>query len=136
MNAAIAAFPGRTTSREQDAVVLARRGDERALMDVFDAVIYDVYSYAYVETGNVEQAEHIADAAAESITWVVRSRGVTSTDQVRQRLLASAARGVEALRAAEVRSEKLQSLRANMRHAFFAGAALFAAGYGVIAGLA
>jgi hypothetical protein len=135
MNAALATFPGRTTAREQDAVVLARRGDERALVDVFDAVIYDVYSYAYLETGSVEHAERIADAASESLVWIVRDRGVTSTDQVRQRLLASAARRVEALRAAEFRTEKLQSMRAYVRHAFLAGVAAFAAGYGVILGL-
>jgi hypothetical protein len=135
MNAAIATFSGRTAAREEDAVLRARRGDERALMDVFDAVIYDVYSYAYIETGSVEEAERIADAAGETLAWVVRDRGVTSTEQVRQRLIASAARRIEALRASEMRSEKMQNLRANLRHAFLTGAALFAAGYCVIAGL-
>nr|ART36873.1 D184 [uncultured bacterium] len=133
MNAAIATIgiagsQGSVSSRslgyEFDLLARARGGDERALIDIFDAVIYDVYSFAYLETGKVDQAERIADATGAELAWIVRSREVVGLSDVRERLLNSAANKVAQYRASEAREKALGDIRASFRHLFLAGSAL------------
>lgn len=130
MNAAVVTIGNRTLNREVELLNRARGGDESALIDIFDAVIYDVYSYAYLETGKVNEAERIADATGSELAWIVRGHDVFTLAEVRERLLASAERKVESYRAGEARNKALGNIRANLRHMFFAGSATLSVVYG------
>src|SRR5688500_11775297 len=107
MNAAVVTIGSRTLNREVELLNRARGGDESALIDIFDAVIYDVYSYAFLETGKVHEAGRIADATGSELAWIVRGHDVFSLAEVRERLLQSAARKVDSYRASEARSKAL-----------------------------
>jgi len=143
MNAAIAtigisrsknATSSPSRGREVNLIARARGGDERALIDIFDAVIYDVYSYAYLETGKVQEAERIADAAGSELAWIIRGRDVFTLADVRERLLRSAATRVERYQAARTRDRAMGDVRANLRHLFLAGSAALSIVYaGVLA---
>lgn len=122
--AAIVTIGNRALNREVELLDRARGGDERALVDIFDAVIYDVYSYAYLETGSVAEAERIADATGAELAWIIRGRDVFSFAEVRERLLASAARKVESYKSSVERRQKLGDIRALFRHLFLIGSAM------------
>lgn len=126
MNAAVVTIgsAGRALGRENDLLNRARGGDEDALINIFDAVIYDVYSYAYLETGKVDEAERIADATGSELAWIVRSREVVGLNDVRERMLASAANKVAGYRAGQARRQALGDIRSYFRHFFLAGAAM------------
>ena len=129
MNAAVVTIGNRTLDREVELLNRARGGDESALIDIFDAVIYDVYSYAYIETGKVQEAERIADATGSELAWIVRGHDVFSLSEVRERLLDSAGRKVETYRAGLARNKALGDIRANLRHMFLAGSAMLSVVY-------
>jgi hypothetical protein len=134
MNATVVTVGSRSLSGELELLNRARGGDESALIEVFDAVIYDVYSYAYLETGKVQEAERIADATGSELAWIVRGRNVLGLAEVRERLLQSAARKVESYRASQARNKALGGIRANLRHMFLAGTAMLSVVYtGVLA---
>jgi hypothetical protein len=124
MNAAVVTIGSRSLNREVELLNRARGGDERALIDIFDAVIYDVYSYAYLETGKVNEAERIADATGSELAWIVRGHDVFTLAEVRDRLLASAERKVESYRGSLERNRKLGDIRASLRHLFLVGSAM------------
>ena len=124
MNAAVVTIGSRSLNGEVELLNRARGGDERALIDIFDAVIYDVYSYAYLETGKVVEAERIADATGSELAWIVRGHDVFTLAEVRDRLLDSAERKVESYRAGQVRSKALGDIRASFRHLFLVGSAM------------
>ena len=132
MNAAVVTIGSRTLSREVELLNRARSGDESALIDIFDAVIYDVYSYAYLETGKVNEAERIADATGSELAWIVRGHDVFTLAEVRDRLLVSAERKVESYRAGQARNKALGDIRANLRHMFLAGTAMLSLGYAAV----
>jgi hypothetical protein len=129
MNAAVVTIGNRTLSREGELLNRARGGDESALIEIFDAVIYDVYSYAYLETGKVTEAERIADATGGELAWIVRGHDVFTLAEVRDRLLDSAARKVETYRAGLIRNKALGDIRANLRHMFLGGSAMLSLVY-------
>ena len=129
MNAAVVTIGSRSPSGEVELLNRAPRGDESALIDIFDAVIYDVYSYAYLETGKVAEAERIADATGSELAWIVRGHDIFSLAEVRDRLLVSARRMVEAYRAGQERNKKLGDIRASLRHMFLAGSAMVSLAY-------
>ena len=134
MNAAVVTIGSRNPGSEAELLMLARGGDESALIDIFDAVIYDVYSYAYLETGKVSEAERIADATGAELAWIVRGHDVFGLAEVRERLLQSAARKVDSYRQSEHRNKALGDIRANVRHMFLAGSAMLSMVYaGVLA---
>lgn len=133
MNAAVAAIgmsgsqgaaAGGTLGYEVELLARARKGDERALIDIFDSVIYDIYSHVYLETGRVAIAERIADATGAELAWIVRGRDVTGLAGVRERLLSSADHKIEQYRASLARSQALGDMRAGLRHLFLAGSAM------------
>lgn len=114
----------RALNQEYDLLARARTGEERALVEIFDAVIYDVYSYAFLETGKVYEAERIADATGAELAWIVRGKDIMSFDDIRERLLRSAAVKVQQYRASQARLRALGDIRAGMRHIFLAGSAV------------
>ena len=134
MDAAVVTIGSRAHTREVELLNRARGGDERALIEIFDAVIYDVYSYAYLETGKVQEAERIADATGSELAWIIRGHDVFGLAEVRDRLIQSASQKVEQYRASQERNRKLGDIRANLRHMFLAGSAMVSVVYtGVLA---
>jgi hypothetical protein len=129
MNAAVVTIGSRSLGREVELLNRARGGDESALIEIFDAVIYDVYSYAYLETGKVHEAERIADATGSELAWIIRGHDVFGLAEVRDRLIQSAARKVEQYHASQERNRALGDIRANLRHLFLAGSATLSVAY-------
>lgn len=114
----------RALNQEYELLARARAGEENALVEIFDAVIYDVYSYAFLETGKVYEAERIADATGAELAWIVRGRDIMSFADIRDRLMHSASVKVQQYRASQARLRALGDMRASMRHIFLAGSAL------------
>lgn len=106
--------------------------DKAALVEAVDAIIREVYEYAFLATHNQRQAERITTRAVNRLSKATAAGSSVDPRGLRLTVLDFVRREVLTYQRAELKRSRLHAGRANLRHAMLAGSSLVAAVYAVL----
>ena len=140
MRAIAVPFPGARAESPARGELLGMREEVRAprddarLVEVFDAVILEAYGLALTQVQSPRRAEQVTNRVVDRLAALVRRNPAIDEAGLRS----AAYQALHKELTAQVRqlnqAQRLQAMRANVRHLFLAGTLAFAVGYTVIAG--
>jgi DNA-directed RNA polymerase specialized sigma24 family protein len=121
-----------TVRQEPEVIVRAREGDETALAEIFDAVVTDVYGYAFSLTHRAREAERITDSVITRLPRNLQRQRWESVQSLKDQLMSVARAEVAGYLRRQSRTEVRKDLRAQTRHLVLAATAFATASYAVL----
>ena len=119
---------------EPEIIQRARAGDAAALAELFDAVIPDLYGYAFMTTRRQLAAASITGGAIKRLPALLRHRRWQSVGALRAELKTQVQRDIAGQARREARDAGLTAMHARLRHFVLGSTSIVALAYfGVVA---
>lgn len=109
-------------------------GDD-ALVAMFDAIILDAYGIALTQLQSPRRAEQVTNRVVDRLAAAISRNPSIDEEALRSLAYRSMHRELSAATVRLSNTQRLQGLRASMRHLMLAGSLAFATTYALIAGV-
>lgn len=141
MKAVAAPFPTIRTVEMTRRPLLDDRSEVRparsteALLELFDSIIVEAYGIALTQLHSPRRAEQATNRVVDRLAAAIRRNPAIEEDALRSLAYQSMHKELASQVVHTSKAERLQGLRAGMRHLVLAGSAAFAMSYALIAGV-